>query len=245
MGVKNSLFVGLVLSFFLLTVFGVASNIEAKTENSGPLCTYADLEIGNIIKYRCDRFQSKGDKDSVTPQVKIIEPENGQVIDYQNDLVDSNEDGVMELPIKIVVNPEFTIDFSAASNAATEYAVLPQIDGLGHLHAYISPDIQVELDEETGEVAGVNFTQFSNRSDFVGGFCVFRNADPELSTEEFQVLTVNCPLQATELPISEGVYKVGVDFTENSHGPRIKNHPRDVPPDDLIGINIVNVTVEE
>lgn len=225
--------------FALFFVFSIGS--FAKNQNAGPLCTYQDLERGNIVKFRCDRFQSKGDKDSITPQVKILEPFDGQVIDFESDLEDLNEDGIKELPIKIVVNPEFIVDFDAASNAATQYAVLPQIDGLGHLHAYISPEIEIEYDENTGELSGVNFIQFSNRADFVGGFCVFRNANPELSTDDYQVLTVNCPLQASMLPLDEGFYKVVVDFTENSHGPRIKNHPRDNPPEDIVRINLVNV----
>ena len=234
-----------VLKFSLMVVFLVIFGLPlislANNGNGSPLCTYMDLDQGNIIKYPCDRFQSKGDKDSITPQVKIVEPENGKTIDYQSDLVDSNGDGVMELPIKIVVNPEFTIDFSVASNPVTQYAFLPQVDGLGHLHGYITPEIHVDFDPTTGEVSGVNFIGNSNRSDFVGGFCAFQNADPELSTEDYQVLKVNCPLQATMSTIENGSYKVSVDFTENSHGPRIKNHPRDNPPEDVVQINITNV----
>lgn len=75
------------------------------------------------------------------------------------------------------------------------------VEGQGHLHVYISPQIQVEFDNETGEVSGVSFTQFTNRSDFLWGFCVFSNVDPDLSTNEFQILNVNFSLQALQQTI--------------------------------------------
>ena len=36
--------------------------------------------------------------------------------------------------------------------------------------------------------------------------------------------------------MEDGTYRVNVDFTENSHGPRMKNHPRDMPPGDQVVI---------
>lgn len=141
------------------------------------------------------------------------------------------------LPIKIVVSPEFVIDFTQASSAATEYLFLPQEDGIGHLHSYVAPAINVQTDG-SGNILSVDFVGNSNRADMNGGFCVFRNAGPE-STADYQVLNVDCPLQAFG-DMADGQYKVTVDFTENSHGPRMKNHPRDVPPGDQVTIEFTN-----
>ncbi len=119
---------------------------------------------------------------------------------------------------------------------------LPQIDGLGHLHSYIAPVIDVQTDG-SGNILDVVFVGNANRSDMNGGFCVFQNAGPE-STEFYQVLNVNCPLQAFE-SMEDGKYRVNVDFTENSHGPRMKNHPRDVPPGDQVIISFENAPEPE
>lgn len=221
-------------------IFAFPFMATAADENAGPLCRYKDLDNGNIVVYRCDRFQSKGDLDSNTPQLKIVDPKPGDVIDYSN-LPDGNNNGKPELPIRIVVSPEadYKVDFTAASNAGTQYAMLPQVDGLGHAHAYIAPEIEVTQDNG-GNITGVTFVGSDNRSDKVGGFCVFQT--PVLQTPTYQVLTVNCELQQTSEPISAGKkYRVIVDTTENSHGPRIKNHPRDVPPGDQVVIEFTNV----
>ncbi|MGB3729944.1 MAG: hypothetical protein WBA70_11925 [Thermodesulfobacteriota bacterium] len=205
-----------------------------------PKCRYRSLVSGKIVKYRCDRFQSKGDTDSVTPQIKIISPIDGDEIDYST-LTDSNDNGSVELPITVVVSPDsdYTVDFTAASSAATEYLFLPQIDGLGHVHAYIAPEIEVTQDEE-GNVTGVNFVESDNRADQVGGFCVFR--EPVEQTDTYQVLTANCELFQSVLPIeNNSTHRVIVDTTENSHGPRLKHHPRAVPPGDKVVITFVNV----
>ena len=230
---KIFLYFVLIFSLFFASPF-LAS---AMNENPGPLCRYQDLDGGNIVVYRCDRFQSKGDIDSITPQLKIVSPKQGDDIDYST-LTDSNGNGSVELPITIVVSPEYDVDFTAASNAGTEYAKLPQVDGLGHAHAYIAPEIVVEEDSN-GEIDSVEFVGSDNRSDNVGGFCVFRTPTPKPG---YQVLTVNCELQQTVEPISEGKkYRVIVDTTENSHGPRIKHHPRGVPPGDQVVITFNNV----
>ena len=115
------------LAVMLSVFFAIPVIANANNENAGPLCTYRDLERGNIVKFRCDRFQSKGDLDSVTPQLKIVSPKHGQEIDY-SDLTDLNGNGSVELPITIVVSPnsEYTVDFTAASSARTEYVMLPQ-----------------------------------------------------------------------------------------------------------------------
>lgn len=219
----------------LCFAFSPISTLAAPDKAKGPKCKYRDLESNKIITYDCDRFQSKGDKDSITPQVKIIEPAQGAPV-LASDLV-VLDNGLKALTIKIVVNPEFVIDFTQASNAGTEYLFLPQIDGLGHLHSYIAPVIDVQTDE-SGDIQSVQFVGNMNRSDMNGGFCVFRNAEPE-STDDYQVLNVDCPLQAFD-GMADGQYKVTVDFTENSHGPRMKNHPRDVPPGDQVTIEFTN-----
>ena len=186
-----------------------------------------DLVGGNIVKFHCDRFQSKGDFDSITPQVKIISPAPGDVIN-RNDLA-VNGNGQRLLPVKIVISPEFDLDFTQASSAGSEYAFLPQVDGVGH--AYLAPEIAVTTN--AGDVTGVTFVGSDNRSDLVGGFCVFRA--PELITADYQVVTVLCPIQG-EAAIANGNYRVIVDFTDHSHGPRMKNHPRDVPPRDQVSV---------
>ena len=129
------------------------------------------------------------------------------------------------------------IDFPQAANAETEYLFLPQVDGLGYLHAYIAPSIDVQTDI-SGNITGVTFLGNNNRSDLNGGFCVFQNAGP-VSTPDYQVLNVNCPLQAFE-SMQDGDHRVIVDFTENSDGPRMKNSPRDMPPGDQITIEYMN-----
>ncbi len=224
----------LIVIAFLLA-FSPISSLAAPDKAKGPKCKYRDLESNKIITYDCDRFQSKGDKDSITPQVKIIEPVEGDTV-LASDLVVLGN-GLKALPIKIVVNPEFVIDFTQASSAATEYLFLPQVDGLGHLHSYIATVIDVQTDG-SGNITSVNFVGNNNRADMNGGFCVFRNAGPE-STPDYQVLNVECPLQSFD-SMGDGEYKVTVDFTENSHGPRMKNHPRDVPPGDQVTIDFVN-----
>lgn len=231
----------ILLQFTVIAMLIVFTPADAFSQSKkDPKCRFRNLETGKIDKYRCDRFQSKGDRDSITPQVKIIKPADGASI-AASDLVDilDDQDQVVgkALPIKIVVNPEFVIDFTQASSAVTEYLFLPQEDGIGHLHSYVAPVIDVQTDE-SGNITGVNFLGNDNRSDMNGGFCVFRNAEPE-STPDYQVLNVDCPLQAFD-SMGNGEYKVTVDFTENSHGPRMKNHPRDVPPGDQITIQFTN-----
>ena len=96
------------------------------------------------------------------------------------------------------------------------------------------------MTEERGNITSVNFVGADNRSDNVGGFCVFR--EPELQTQTYQVLSVNCDLQQGVESISEDRnYRIIVDTTENSHGPRIKHHPRDVPSGDQVVIEFMNV----
>jgi len=224
----------------LSVMFVTVSAFAAPGNGKGPKCKYRDLDSNKIISYNCDRFQSKGDIDSVTPQIKIISPVQDEEVDYSA-LVDSNGNGSVELPITIVISPDsdYTVDFTAASNAGTEYAFVPQIDGLGHAHAYIAPEIGVAFDEE-GNVESVNFVGSDNRSDLVGGFCVFQA--PQVQTPEFQVITANCELFQGEQPIqNNGNYRVIVDTTENSHGPRLKHSPRDVPSGDIVVVKFVNV----
>jgi len=124
----------------LCVLFSAAGSFAEPGNGKGPKCKYRDLQSNKIISYDCYRFQSKGDIDSVTPQIKIISPVQGEEIDYST-LMDSNGNGTVELPIKIVISPDsdYTVDFTAASNAGTQYAFVPQIDGLGHAHAYIAP----------------------------------------------------------------------------------------------------------
>ena len=101
--VKNHLYFLILLSVIL----AIPSIAIAKNENAGPLCTYRDLDKGNIVKFRCDRFQSKGDIDSITPQIKIVSPNHGDVSDYSS-LTDSNGNGAVELPIKLSSVPTRT-----------------------------------------------------------------------------------------------------------------------------------------
>lgn len=232
-----------VLPLFAVAIcfaFSPISALAAPGNGKGPQCKYRDLNSNKIVSYDCDRFQSKGDIDSVTPQLKIISPEAGEVIDYST-LTDSNGNGTVELPITIVISPDsdYTVDFTAAANAGTQYAFLPQVDGLGHAHAYIAPEIQVTQDG-LGNVTSVTFVGSDNRSDQVGGFCVFQA--PLVQTPDYQVLAVNCELQQGSEAIVEGApYRVIVDTTENSHGPRLKHSPRDVPPGDQVTIQFSNV----
>jgi len=91
-----------------------------------------------------------------------------------------------------------------------------------------------------GNVTAVDFVGSDNRSDFVGGFCVFQA--PDVQTPDFQVISANCELFQSEQPIQNNSYhRVIVDTTENSHGPRLKHHPRDVPPGDMVVVKFVNV----
>ncbi|MEM7009232.1 MAG: hypothetical protein AAF462_08885 [Thermodesulfobacteriota bacterium] len=218
-----------------------------------PRCRFRNPDTNRIFKYRCDRFQSKGDIDSITPQLKIISPLPGEEIDYsalaEADLTDlqGNPITVKLLPITIVISPasEYTVDFTAATNAATEYAFEPQVDGVGHAHAYVGPDIDtVNLGDTDGDGVdeySVGFVGQNNRSDFAGGFCVFR--EPADQENGYQLLTTNCPLWQFGEDIVEGApYRVIVDTTENSHGPRIKAHPRDMPSGDKQVITFINVS---
>ena len=228
------------LILILIGFVFVLAPSDSFAQKKDPKCRFRNPDTNMKVKYRCDRFQSKGDIDEVTPQLKIIAPAHGAVIDYST-LQDSNDNGSVELPITIVISPDsdYTVDFTAATNAATEYAFQPQVAGLGHAHAYIAPAIDVEQDE-LGNVTGVNFVGSDNRSDFVGGFCVFRQ--PEVMNDNYQVLKTNCELFQTMETIVEGApYRVIVDTTENSHGPRLKKHPRDVPPGDQVNIQFTNV----
>lgn len=229
-----------VVALLLLTVLG-AMSVDSYAKGSkakGPKCKYQELGGTKIIAYNCDRFQSKGDIDEVTPQLKIISPEPGDVIDYST-LTDSNGNGFVELPITVIMSPDsdYTIDFTAATSAATQYGFQPQVAGLGHAHAYVVPEIDVMSDGEGGYV--VDFVGSDNRSDFVGGFCVFRN--PIAQTEDYQIVEANCELFQTVEPIVSGRnYRVIVDTTQNSHDSRIKHHPRDVPPGDQVIIQFTN-----
>ncbi len=232
------------IAFALVMVLsGLSMDAFAQPDKAkGPKCQYRDLDSNKIISYDCDRFQSKGDIDEVTPQLKIISPEPGDVIDYST-LTDSNGNGFVELPIRIVISPDsdYTVDFTAATSAATEYGFQPQIAGLGHAHAYIAPGIEVTKDV-SGNVTDVDFVGSENRSDNVGGFCVFR--EPLVMDTKFQVLETNCDLfQFVEPIVSAKEYRVIVDTTQNSHDARIKHHPRDVPPGDQVIITFSNVPV--
>lgn len=211
--------------------------IKPAMSDSDPPCRHRDLTTGAIVESVCDRFQSKGDLDTITPQVRIVEPANGANINYAK-LPDANNDGVKELPIKIVVSPEFDLDFAGATNAGTQYGFLPQVDGHGHAHAYIAPVIGVS--SRGGRIDAVDFVGNDNRADYVGGFCVFQSVDPAQSTSAYQVVNVSCPLTASREQIEKGEYRVIVDFTDDSHGPRFKSHPRAVPPGDQVVVTFVN-----
>lgn len=187
----SSVLVFSLIAFTLTAAFLPNNAVSAPKKAKGPKCQYRDLDSNKIITYNCDRFQSKGDKDSISPQVKIVELADGDTVSASDLVVLPN--GLKALPIKIVLSPEFVIDFTQASNAVTEYLFLPQVDGLGHLHAYIANAIDVQVDG-SGNITGVDFVENDNRSDMNGGFCVFRNAGP-YSTEDYQVLDVECPLQ--------------------------------------------------
>ena len=228
-------------TLMLLSTFTMVSIAQPGAKGKAD-CRYRDLETNKLIHYGCDRFQSKGDIDEVTPQLKIISPEPDDVIDYST-LTDSNGNGFVELPIRIVISPDsdYTVDFTAATSAATEYGFQPQIAGLGHAHAYIAPGIEVTKDV-SGNVTDVDFVGSENRSDNVGGFCVFR--EPLVMDTKFQVLETNCDLfQFVEPIVSAKEYRVIVDTTQNSHDARIKQHPRDVPPGDQVIITFSNVPV--
>ena len=218
----------------LLAVGGVSQAIDPEPD---PQCVQRDLDTGLLQYFDCDRYQSKGDFDSITPQTKIVSPESGETINYRT--LPENDSGLKMLSIKVVASPEFTFDFGAAANASTQYGMLAQVDGVGHAHAYIAPEIEVSTLGQ--QITGVEFVGSNNRADLTGGFCVFRDADPDLSVPgEYQVLTIDCPLQAG-VALENGDYRVVVDFTENSHGSRMKSHPRDVPPGDSIRIKLRNV----
>lgn len=201
---------------------------------------YEDINGDPLVleNYECENPVSKGDTDTVTPQIKIVYPRPGQIINYGK--LEENEDGIKLLPIKIVVNPEYIVDFAAASNAATQYLFVPQEADRGHVHAYCTPSIKVR--SRRGHIRDVEFLGNENRADKTGAFCVFREPDPEESTDEYQVLTTDCPIFASERGIERFIqYTCKVDATEHSHGPRLKNHPRDVPPGDQVNIRFVNV----
>lgn len=238
--IVNSKYVVLFLLFAVTVLFVSVSLsfsvLAAPDKAQGPKCQYRDLDSNKIITYDCDRFQSKGDIDSITPQMKIVSPQHGDVINYGALTVSGD---TKQLPITIVVNSDYVVDFSLASDAGTEYAKLPQEDGVGHAHAYCAPEIEVTA--HGGVITDVDFVGEDNRSDFVCGFCVFRDCTTPLG-KDFQVCSVDCNLQQSEQPITEGTnYRVIVDTTENSHGPRIKHHPRDVPPGDQVIISFDNV----
>ena len=208
-------------------------------EEYNNLCRYRDLDTDELVLYECDLYQSKGDQDTVTPQVKIISPEPGDTINYA-DLKDTNDNGVKELPITIVLSPQtdYVVDFTNVSNPGTQYGFLPQEDGLGHLHAYIAPEIAVSLNEDDEYV--VEFVGAENRADRVGGFCVFTNSI--VKTDDYQVLQSNCDLfQSEEDIVFDSNYRIIVDATDNSHGPRLKSHPRAVPPGDQVIIQFTNI----
>jgi hypothetical protein len=233
---KQAAFLVAVGLLSLLAIGGVSQAVDPEPD---PQCVQRDLVSGLLVYYECDRYQSKGDFDSITPQIKIVSPAPGDTINYKQ-LPDANNDGIKELAIKVVASPEFTFDFTAASSAGTQYAFLGQVDGVGHAHAYIAPAIEVATQGQA--ITGVDFVGSGNRADLTGGFCVFQNADPDLSIPgEYQVLTINCPLSAGTAALENGDYRVIVDFTENSHGPRMKHSPRDVPPGDQITIKLRNV----
>lgn len=233
--------IGISGKMLLSVLFVVSSFIAFPAPASSQDCIrYQDINADPLVleNFECEKAVSKGDTDTVTPQIKIVEPSHGERINYGR--LASNDDGVKLLPITIVVSPEYIVDFTAATNAVTQYLFVPQEADRGHLHAYCSPEIRVE--SRRGEITDVEFVGSDNRSDMVGGFCVFREPDPELSTDEYQVLTVDCPLFATEEAIQRGIsYVCKVDATEHSHGPRLKSHPRDVPPGDQVTIRFVNV----
>lgn len=226
---------------FLSVLFVVTSFIVFPAPASAQDCIrYQDIDADPLVleNFECEKAVSKGDPDTMTPQIKIVEPRQGQIINYGR--LAENEDGVKLLPIKIVVNPEFIVDFTDATNAATQYLFVPQEADRGHVHAYCTPSIRVR--SRRGEIRDVQFLGNENRADKTGAFCVFRDPDPEESTDEYQVLTTDCPIFATERDVQRFIqYTCKVDATEHSHGPRLKNHPRDVPPGDQVNIRFVNV----
>lgn len=236
---RSILFVPVIVLLMLTVLGAVSVDSYAKgAKAKGPKCKYQDLNGTKIITFNCDLFQSKGNRDSITPQIKIIDPEPGDVIDYSS-LTDSNANGVVELPITIIISPEsdYVVDFTNVSNPGTQYGYLPQEDGLGHLHAYIAPDINVSMNDE-GEYV-VEFVSAENRADRVGGFCVFTNSI--VKTDDYQILQSNCELfQLEEDIVFDRDYRLIVDATESSHGPRLKSHPRAVPPGDQVIITFSN-----
>lgn len=224
----------LILAFCSIFILFVFLSPEAKSQLGENNCQRYQLDIGgdfdvpNLENFDCEKPVSKGDPDTVTPQIKIVEPEQGEIINYEE--LPTNGSGIKLLSFKVVVTPEYTVDFNAASSAGTEYLFLPQEADRGHLHAYCSPAITVLKSGD--EITGVNFVGNDNRADFVGAFCVFQDAD--VITPDYQVLNVDCPL--TGIIQMDVDYVCKVDTTEHSHGPRAKHHPRDVPPGDQVTV---------
>ncbi len=103
--VGSLLFVVTLLFVFVSLSF---SAFAAPDKAKGPKCQYRDIDSNKIITYDCDRFQSKGDKDSITPQVKIIAPVDGSTV-LASALVFLPY-GSNALPIQLVVNPAFVFD---------------------------------------------------------------------------------------------------------------------------------------
>ncbi len=76
-----------------------------------------------------------GERDSVTPQIRIIQP-------------GKNIKAAEPITVQLEISDGFDFCGSCATNAATEYLAEGQVDGQGHVHVYIQSELEEGFAED-------------------------------------------------------------------------------------------------
>lgn len=105
-----------------------------------------------------------------------------------------------------------------ATDPVTEYLAQGQVDGQGHVHVYLQPDLRQGFSED--------------RTD--GVFCAFNQLNPTTKEIAPGIWQSECPA-ITE----RGRYRMCATVETNAHGQRMKAGPRDFPPVDCQAVRAV------
>lgn len=148
----------------------------------------------------------EGESDSITPQVKLLTPRH---------LVRVGR----PITVKVRFSEEFRYCADCATDPATDYAAVGQVDLRGHVHAYF---------QKTR-----NARRFPDDR-VADSFCPFNSLNPSTVRVSRTVVKAECP------PIEKpGRYRVCVMLETDAHTQRVKAAPRDFPPVDCQNIRVV------
>jgi hypothetical protein len=160
-----------------------------------------------------------GERDSVTPQVRLVEPVRranaGEPIPIVLEYVD------YDFQPTFVTNPMEEYASSGVIDGQVVNEI--QLDGVGHFHVYVQ------------ELVNGGFTDVA--VDESGAFCAINVFNPDTSfvvNDDGRSGTVfsTCP------PVGRGRFRICAVAETHSHAQRIKAGPRDFPPVDCRDLRV-------